>query len=304
MQTKYNTGVHQTTRSVFYTLVLFICATISAIDFANAQTKITISKDTGKIDLGYISKTIVGNNKQTEAKVKAIIKWANANLQWTANDYINRTAKEILCKGGGECAEEAKVVTALFDEAKIQWRRINEINIQPEDKGRQHRADSLVKLRGFTNSVFGLLYNDHVWLEYYDNDKKKWQPADPTTGLVGLNTWLRSRVGFGARPMNKIIATKDMLVPIFIVTTTRKDKAFDENRSSYYLITAFNSVYKNKLSALPEWKNWVRLIQDISPKCMGAFEGTVNLHQYTDEIGQIRESYLKLKDEYQKSIKA
>ncbi|MDB5231999.1 MAG: hypothetical protein JWN76_2804 [Chitinophagaceae bacterium] len=270
---------------------------------AYIDPEIVIPRDTSLINLKKMGAVITKGKFSTQDKVRAVIGWANANLEWTATDYVNRSAKEVLCKKGGNCNEEKKVVVALFDELGIKTRTIREINIQPENSQREKQSEELIASRGNSYSVFGLRHNDHVWIEYWDQENKLWEPADPTTGLIGLNEWLKSRVGFSERPMNKILPTKDMLVPFFIAAVDDSNRIV-ETRSNYYLVKSFNDVYNKNLSRLPAWSGWRKLIEAAEPGATGALKGKVNLHDQNKLIKEIMDSYETLKTEYMTFIRS
>lgn len=258
-------------------------------------------KDTSKINLDVLAKSIVRNTGNSiVSQVQRVVQWTNMNFEWTGNDYKNRTVKEIIARGGGLCSEQTRVTRDLLNRLGIKTRSISEINIQPDDSSRQMRAEAKVKEFGSKMSVFGLNHNDHVWIEYYDIEKNLWLPADPTLGLVGIESWLRARIGFDTRPTHSIIASRNMIVPIGIFARDGKTGKIIENRSEYYLVDQFNLVYGNKLEKLKEWEDWKRLILSIGNKCLEAFEGKTNLHEQNTVIGQIKVVYENLKKELKK----
>jgi hypothetical protein len=229
--------------------------------------------------------------------VRNIIWWTNKNFKWNYTDYKYRTSKQIICQKGGNCNEQAVVVRVLLRELGIQSRRTHEINIQPEKEQRQKDAEARVAQIGNKGSVFGLRHNDHVWIEFFDEEKKEWVPADPTLGLVGLDNWLKSRIGFEPRVNHAIIGSADMLVPI-AVFALNPDGTIAENRSSYYLIESFNRVYDNKLEGLTAWKKWKESAEFIQQKSRDAMEAKDNLHKYTESIKELRYIYELLKSQY------
>ena len=248
------------------------------------------------IDIKSLADSIVAKKGlSTYEKVRTVIDWTNKNFEWTATDYKRRTAIEVIDRRGGNCNEQAMVVRELLKQLNILTRRIREINIQPESERRELSSNEKIKELGLRYSVFGYRHNDHVWIEFYDEEQKTWLPADPTLGLVGTEQWLKSRIGFEARPVHEIIPSRDMLVPITILAQDDIKGDFVEDRSSWYLIDQFNAVYNGALEKQKAWNDWVRMIKYISPKCKEAFEGKTNLHDYTDSIAKIKEIYLQLK---------
>lgn len=261
------------------------------------QLKSNNYADTTQVDMQKLAKNIAGNTSATYEKVRSVIAWTNENFEWTYTDYKKRTVKEIICRRGGNCAEQAMVVWALLKELSIKTRRISEINIQPEKEERQKDSEKLFAEYGNRASVFGYRHNDHVWTEFFDEEKKKWVPADPTLGLIGLENWLKARIGFEPRVNHAILPSADMLVPI-AVFALNPDGTIAENRSEYYLIKSFNRVYKDQLEKLQAWKQWEKSVQYIQAKSRNAFEGKENLHNYTERIRQLKETYELLKKQY------
>jgi len=66
---------------------------------------------------------------------------------------------------------------------------------------------------------------------------------------------------------------------------------------------SFDRFYGGALAHLPSWKSWVEGIQKMSTPCRGAFDGTVNLHQYRKEIGKLAETYEQVRREWKGSWK-
>ncbi len=257
--------------------------------------------DATSIDLKLLAEKLTANASSTFEKVSHIIWWTNKNLNWNFTDYKSRTAKEILFQKGGNCAEQASVVRSLLTEIGIQTRKAVEINIQPAKEQRQKDAEKRVQEIGNRASVFGLAHNDHVWIEFFDEEQQIWIPADPTLGLVGLEYWLKARIGFQKRIVHDILPSADMLVPIAVLIMDTNRKIIDD-RSGYYLIDSFDKIYDGKLSALPSWSKWKEAIQFIQEKAMKAFQGEVNLHSYASQIKEVGEIYQSLRKEYCASI--
>jgi hypothetical protein len=254
--------------------------------------------DTAQVEMKRLANDIAGNVPSTFDKVRNVIWWTNRNFFWAYTDYQRRTVKQIICRQGGNCNEQALVVRALLKELNVKTRRISEINIQPESERRQKDAERRVTEIGNRGSVFGFRHNDHVWIELFDEESQQWVPADATLGLIGLDNWLKSRIGFQPRVNHAIIASADMLVPI-AVFALNPDGSIGEDRSVYYLLQSFNKVYKGQLEQLPAWKQWEQEIVFIQAKSRDAFEGKDNLHQYTERIKLLKEIYSKLKKQYE-----
>lgn len=249
------------------------------------QTDVTAG---GQIDKAALARTAAGDSKTTVDRVRSVILWTNRSFQWTYTDYQRRTVDEIITRKGGNCNEQAMVVVALLSELGVRTRRVREINIQPESARRQANAEKRVAEIGPAGSVFGLRHNDHVWIEFWDSGKDEGIPADPTLGLVGVDEWIRARVGFGARPTHSILPSRDMLVPFAIFAM---DGPSFEPRSERYLISGLNATYGEELSHLTAWQEWVRAVLAIQPAALGAFEGRTNLHADTDKILAVQKAY-------------
>lgn len=229
----------------------------------------------------------LGARATTTDTITAVIGWTNRHLEWTATDYQQRTAQAVLDRGGGNCAEQAMVVTALLEPLNVRVRTAREINIQPENPGRQERAARLVETRGPRLSVFGLRHNDHAWIEYWAEERQEWTPADPTLNLVGYDAWIRARLGFGERPQHAILPSRDMLAPIFVAART---EAGFEPRSRRYLIEGFARAVP-QAAATPEWPRWTEAVLALEPLAAGAFQGRVNLHAEAERIAGLGAIY-------------
>jgi hypothetical protein len=251
--------------------------------------------------LKELVQSVAGNKGGNEEKTRKLVRWINTNFTWSYTDYQKRTVEEIIRRRAGNCAELANVLAALLKEGNIPFRWAAEINIQPQKPSRQENAARLIAERGKYYSVFGLMHNDHVWLEVLNEKNKTWFPADPAIGVVGLKEWLAARMAFEQRtkPIVPAVAevVKDMLVPfVVVVKETRNGKPI-ENRSKYYVVDGFNSLYNNKLTKLSAWKEWQNAVEKISVFGERALSGEVNLHEYQKEIEQVWQSYEKLKQE-------
>lgn len=248
----------------------------------------------GSVDKAALAKTAAGDSKTTLDRVRSVILWTNRSFEWTYTDYERRTVDQIITRKGGNCNEQAMVVVALLSELGVRTRRVREINIQPESARRQGNAEKRIAEVGPSASVFGLRHNDHVWIEFWDSEKEAWIPADPTLGLVGVDQWIRARVGFEARPTHAILPSRDMLVPFAIFAM---DGESFEPRSERYLISGLNAAYGGQLSHLKAWPEWVHAVLAIQPAAIGAFEGRTNLHTDADKILAVQKAYEQLQAE-------
>ncbi len=229
-----------------------------------------------------------------------IVRWLAGNFDWTATDYKDRTVDQIIARKGGNCAELARVTMALLKQQGIQLRSVREINIHREDLDRRERARQLVREKGNRMSVFGKRHNDHVWIEIYDDKTKEWIPADPSLGLIGDDQWIHARVGFGKRVTMDPLS-EDMIVPMGIFAMDDKGN-FVEDRTSHYVIDGLDRICSGKLDGLRTWKLWKQGVKFISQKCLGAFKGELNLHEYESQIDSLAATYAELKSEYLQTV--
>jgi len=251
------------------------------------QLALTDQKAFGEIiTAGYTS---------TIDRTTRVVNWYAENFDWTATDYKNRTVREILERKGGNCNELAMVATTTMKALGLKMRKVREINIHVENESRQARAESRVEEVGPKASVFGRRHNDHVWIEVYDETGGEWFPADPSLGVVGERAWLRARFGFGER-FTMDPTSKDMVAP-FAVFAMDDHSNIVEDRTRHYVIDGFAGLYDG-LNQASTWKEWVTLVAFMDDKARGAFEGKINLHQYTREISQLAELYDTFKERY------
>ena len=230
-------------------------------------------------------------------QAQAIVRWLAQNFEWKATDYQKRTVPEIIERQGGNCNELAMVALAAMKELNIRLRRVHEVNINTNTPERGERARAMVKEKGNSYSVFGRHHNDHVWLELYDTAANEWFPADPSSGLVGTEEWMKGRVGFGKRfTLNPI--TEDMVVP-FAIFAADEDGKFTINRTQHYLVDEFDRLYAGRLHASPVWREWQSALDVLDDKVGAAFAGKTNLQDYESQIDALAVTYEKLRALFQ-----
>jgi hypothetical protein len=245
-------------------------------------------------DLKALATSITADAHTNTERVTAVIGWAHSHLDWLNTDYEKRTVMQILDRRGGNCDEDARVVVALLDELGVKNRRVQEINIQPDNLGREKDSEELIAEKGPSASIFGLRHNDHVWVEYWDERHNEWAPADPTLSLVGYEQWIKARVGFGERITSSVIPSHDMIVPIAIFALTPGPHGSTrEYRGERYLVTGFAEVIPAAARS-PSWAQWKSELEAFQPKAKAAFEGTHNLHEDTQAIAELRATYQSL----------
>lgn len=238
----------------------------------------------------------VSRNATSEpGRAKAIVLWLTQHFDWKETDYKKRTVQEIIDRRGGNCDDLAVVALAAMDELHPQLRRVHDVHVRTPSSDRGERAHELVKEKGNEYSVFGRHHNDHVWLEVYDSAAREWFPADPWSGLVGLDEWMKARVWFGTRT-SLAPDGPDMIVPIGIFAEDDA-KHFTIDRTKHYLVDEFDRMYGGKLHSLPAWSQWVGLLDQLDDKVQGAFAGTTDLHAYESQIDSLAATYEELRSE-------
>jgi len=248
-------------------------------------------------DLPAFAAEIAGDSESDFVRTQNIVKWLAENFDWKSTDYQKRTVGQIIKRRGGNCFELAVVSKACMDELDIKYRTVREINLHVNTPRRQQTAEEKVASSCNRMSVFGQRHNDHVYIEVYDPASDRWFPADPSMGAVGEQEWLAARFGFGLRyTLNPI--SEDMIAP-FAILILDEDRNLIENRSEYYAIEGFNQMYEGKLEVLPSWEKWTKGVRSLSKKAAAAFNGDVNLHEHTEEIKELWETYFALKAEFE-----
>ncbi|HKE43490.1 MAG TPA: transglutaminase family protein [Steroidobacteraceae bacterium] len=272
--------------------VLLISAT------ATAETQRALPQTSAEIDA--LALRVAGSGGAIE-RAQRLVEWTNATLDWTETDYQQRTPEQIIQRGGGNCAELSSVLERLLRPARIEYRWVAEINVQPDSPERQARAAERVTERGFGYSVFGEHHNDHRWLEIHDERTGEWVPADPSLGIIGTDRWLATRMALATRTPPVVPAAaeilKEMIVPITVLVPATKEHAAID-RSQHYLIDEFGNSAGGRVKQLPSWPGWVNGIHEFAPLAAGAFAGKLNLHEHTDLIERLERIYSQLQREY------
>ncbi len=276
-------------KTLFVMMLLWLAGSVG-----HAQDK----SAAGELNLPALAASVTGEKGSAFEKTERLVNWINTTFKWTYTDYQKRTVEEIIQRRGGNCAELATVLYTLLQSAGIQARWIAEINIQPKSPRRLNNAEELVKKIGNKGSVFGLMHNDHRWLEVYDEATRTWFPADPAVGVIGMKNWILTRLGFGTRPTSPVPEmaniTKDMIAPFVVLAMESRGGAPKEDRSTVYLIEGLTEVYGKKLASLPSWQAWVAQINQLSPLAAQSFKGEINLHQHANLIENLALIYDRL----------
>jgi Transglutaminase-like superfamily len=272
--------------------LMSMCGVISA------QTQTRPTRDErlyalARTDLKGFAQQVSKDATSELGRAQAIVRWLAEHFEWKATDYQKRTVKEIVDRRGGNCNELAMVALAAMKELDIKLRRVHEVNIYTNTPERGERAHQMVRDKGNTFSVFGRHHNDHVWLELYDSAANEWFPADPSSGLVGIEEWMKGRVWFGKRStLNPI--TDDMIVPLAIFAADDEGR-FTISRTQHYLVDEFDRLYGGRLHLQPAWPQWTAGLDLLDDKVKGAFAGTVNLHDYETQIDSLAATYEQLR---------
>jgi len=246
-----------------------------------------------KTDLKAFAKEVSQGTDSELGETRAIVLWLTQHFDWKETDYQKRTVQQIVERGGGNCNDLAMVALAAMKELNIKVRRVHDVHIRTESPDRGERARALVKEKGNTCSVFGRHHNDHVWLEVYDSKANDWFPADPWSGLVGTEDWLKARVWFGQRSSVNPDAP-DMIVPFGIFAEDAGGN-FTIDRTRHYLVDEFDRLYGNRLHESAAWPQWVAKLDLLSKQVEGAFAGSVNLLEYEGDIDSLSAIYERLR---------
>lgn len=279
-------------------VLLFLVAQPFLVFAQSGRENLSDKIDTTNLNLKTLGEKITVNDDTDYKKAVTLLNWVSNHLEWMATDYKRRTVKEILERGGGNCYDLALVYLDIVKAMNIKTRSIAEVNLSKFHPDRQQRAEELVSEKGVGYSVFGGRHNDHRWLEVYDETSGQWLPVDPTMNVIGVDQWVKARLGFGERITIDPAISEDMIAPFAIFVSGDKSNMMVQARSTYYMVDQFDKVYNNELSKLPSWKKWVALITLLSEHSKLAFEGKENLHLYTEQIAELDSVYQNLKNEY------
>jgi hypothetical protein len=279
--------------------VLLLLAAQPFLVFAQSgRANLSERIDTTHLNLKALGEKITANDDTDYKKAVTLLSWVSNHLEWMATDYKRRTVKEILERGGGNCYDLALVYVEIVKAMNIKNRSIAEVNLSKLHPDRQERAEELVREKGVRYSLFGARHNDHRWLEVYDETSGKWLPVDPTMNVIGVDQWVKARLGFEKRITIDPVISDDMIAPFAIFVTGDRADVMVENRSMYYMVEQFDKVYDNELSTLPSWSKWVVSVSLLSEHSKLAFEGKENLHLYNEQIAELDSIYRDLKSEY------
>jgi len=285
-------------------LVLLLLAAQPFLVFAQSgRTHVSEKIDTTNLNLKTLGEQITANDDTDYKKARTLLSWVSNRLEWVATDYKRRTVNEILERGAGNCYDLAQVYVAIVKAMDIKTRSIAEVNLSRLHPERQGQAEQLVKEKGARYSLFGARHNDHRWLEVFDETSGTWLPVDPTMNVIGVEQWVKARLGFGKRITIDPAISDDMIAPFAVFVTGEKSDSMVENRSMYYMVEQFDKVYDKELSKLPSWNKWVASIGLLSEHAKLAMESKENFHLYTRQIAELDTIYQDLKNEYLNSRK-
>lgn len=279
-------------------IVLLFAAQPFVAHAQSARTNLGEKIDTTNLNLKVLGEQITANADTNYGKASTLLSWVSNRLEWVATDYKRRTVSEILERGAGNCYDLAQVYLEMVKAIDIKTRSIAEVNLSRFHPERQVQAEQLVKEKGARYSVFGARHNDHRWLEVYDDISGQWLPVDPTMNVIGVEQWVKTRLGFGKRITIDPTITDDMIAPFAVFVTGASSHSMVEDRSRYYMVEQFDKVYNNELSKLPSWSKWVASIGLLSERAKLAMESKENFHLYTNQIAELDVIYRNLKNEY------
>ncbi|MGE5358687.1 MAG: transglutaminase-like domain-containing protein [Bacteroidales bacterium] len=272
-------------------VIALAMSAMSVIPIPQVPAPVQKEPGTGNSPVEALAARVAGTDGNVRDKVARLVAWMTKEFSWTATDYQQRTPEQIIERRGGNCADLARVLARLLDATHVRYRMVREINIQPESESRQANAARKIASGGARFSVFGSRHNDHAWLEVFDPDSGSWFPADPAVGVVGVEQWIRARLALEERLQPAVAAAvpivQAMLEPIAVVAIGEPR----EDRSTYYLVDAFDRAYAGKLHALPAWNDWCAAVNEFGPLATRAFAGEVNLHEHGASIVRAANAY-------------
>ncbi len=271
------------------------CAVAAAAVTTSARAAESASASLALADRHAFAELVTAGATSDLERAQALASWFARNFDWTATDYQQRTVDQILERQGGNCAELARVTTAMFEELGMRMRRVREINLHVESAERRESARAKIAELGNRASVFGKRHNDHVWIEIQDRATGEWFPADPSLGVVGEEAWIAARLGFGER-FTLDPSSEDMIAPFAIFGWEEDGRV--EDRTAHYAVEGFDRLYDGRLSELPAWAEWVQLLDELGDKALGAFRGEVNLHDSEAQIDALARTYERLREEW------
>ena len=89
----------------------------------------------------------------------------------------------------------------------------------------------------------------------------------------------------------------DMVVPFVVLASDRRSGGPFEDRTTFYLVDAFEHLYGDRILDLPSWPSWLAALRTLAPHARAAFEGEENLHAYTRQIARLKAVYDSLTSE-------
>ena len=84
----------------------------------------------------------------------------------------------------------------------------------------------------------------------------------------------------------------------FAVFAADAEGRLTENRTSFYVIDGFDRLYGEQLRSLPAWPDWVRLVDELDDKALGAFRGEIDLHESRAQIESLAATYDRLRQQH------
>lgn len=244
--------------------------------------------------LAEVVNAVLGHAADALTKTQALTAWVHRNIKWSRTNYRRRLVEEVIRDGAGNCWDQSRVLSALFDAAGVRWRGVAEINVEPLDVLRGAFSVWMVRKSGNRASVFGWRHNDHRWLEAALEDGT-WMPVDPSLGVSGERAWVLARLGFRDRPTRHIPPARAMIAPFVIVVPDAADGGVD--RTEDYLFGGVDRAYGGRLSGLTAWGNWQDAVRWARPLGVAALRGDVNLHHHSQVIAHVGVAYRRLREQ-------
>jgi hypothetical protein len=125
----------------------------------------------------------------------------------------------------------------------------------------------------------------------------EWFPADPCSGAVGIDDWLKAGVWFGPRSSRNPDAS-EMIVPIAILAADASGKFTIDRRHTIWstILTACMAVIS---VAFRQWKPWTKSIDLFGDPVKGTFAGKVDLLNYESRIDNAAKTHDRLRTEFE-----
>lgn len=180
-----------------------------------------------------------------------IARWITENFTFSMQRHDSLSS--LISTKSGNCASLTALFMGMARSAGLETRLVREVNVQPIDE----RRDTDARKAG--SCLFGLQHNDHLWLEFMNDDD--WIPVDPSLGIIGNEQWVRTRLIEGRESAYGMVAP-------FAIAAYRMQSTGDifcVDRTEHYLANLFPSI-ASEVRENPFWLLWENNIRYFSEK--------------------------------------